>query len=156
MQTLRSSLLLLAFLVLVPLTAAAQTTAACDGPIDPLFVLPPAAPGAEYGFAMPPAEHASVVKYTLRIYDADGPATPLSVQDVMKASVTLVGTSVATPSLSCYALPVVPVDQIPRGRRLVMTIQAVGTVPELSALESGRGDPFGLRLNPTGAPQRKP
>lgn len=156
MQTLRTSIFALALLVLVPLTAAAQTTAACDGAIDPLFVLPPAAPGAEYGFLNLPAEHESVVKYTLRIYDADGPATPLSVQDVMKAAVTLVGTSVATPTANCYALPVVPVSQIPRGRRLVMTIQAVGTVPELSALESGRGDPFGLRLNPTGAPQKKP
>ena len=158
MHALRLAVLTVALLVVAAVNGHAQTTAACDGPIDPLFVLPPDATGAEYGFRYEPENHAGVTQYTLRIYDADAAATApaLSTQVVMKAAVSSLGASINQPAQHCYQLPIVPVAQIPRGRRLVMTVQAQGAISELSALESGRGDPFGLRLTSTGAPQRKP
>lgn len=159
MRTFLLSCLAALLALLAPVTAAAQTSTACDSTgADPLFVLAPDAPGLNnYGFAYAPADHAQVTLYRLRIYDADMPTGPaLSTQDVTRAATTFLGTSPAS-GLGCYQLPVVPVEQLPRGKRLTLTVQAVGALTELSARESGRSpDPFGAALRDTAAPQRKP
>ena len=135
-------LVLCAFL---PGLALAQTP--CDGavPTDP-FVVSPSATGLTAHLAYPTAAFAGVTQGSMQIATAVAPDTPLSTQVVMRNAITVVGVMSSDATRTCYALPVVPVAQIPWGQRLVIRLSLQGTDAVFASLASEPSRPFGQRL----------
>jgi hypothetical protein len=143
MRTILTVVWALALLLLSPITASAQ---ACDGaPPTSFFVLP--ATGASFAFSYPTTDHdAGVVSYTLTLSrQANG--TALTTQTVTKAATTVVGPVSGAPTLTCYAIPVVPLASIPKGVPLVATLKANAGSTELSSDAGPPTAPFGSRLS---------
>lgn len=142
-QHLRTVVWACCLLLLTSCLASAQTSP-CDGtPPSSFFTVP--AEGASFVFPYPTTDHdAGVVSYTLTFRRQSG-GTPLSTQVVTKAATTVVG-STATAGVSCYAIPVVPVAQIPKGVPLIATLTATAATSELSSAEGPPTAPFGSRL----------
>lgn len=136
--------MLLLFLVLGAASASAQTP--CDTTSD-FFVLPPDGTGVSVHLATTPADHAGTTTYRLVISRQDG-GQALSTQDVSQSTATSVGALTSDPSLTCYALPLVPVAQIPKGNPVVVTVSARSSSDQLSSSDSSPSSPFGLRLRP--------
>lgn len=72
---------------------------------------------------------------------------PISTQVVMKTTMTRLGAGNAAGS-GCYSIPVVPVEQIPRGVPIRFTLSVTGGEPALASAPSNPTDPLGLRLSP--------
>lgn len=76
-----------------------------------------------------------------------GQTAPLSTQVVMKSAISRLGAGNAAGD-GCYQLPVVPVDQIPRGVPIRFTLTVTGGEPALASGPSNPTDPLGRRLPP--------
>lgn len=118
---------------------------ACDGaPPSTLFTVP--ASGANFVFAYPTQDHdAGVVSYTLTLAKQSG-GPVISTQVVMKSTVTVVGPVSGQATQTCYAIPVVPLTQIPKGVPLVAQLRADSATPELSSGAGPASAPFASRL----------
>jgi hypothetical protein len=144
---LRLFLVALALLLaaLLPAPATAQTP--CDGAAPTsFFTLPPGSTGASFVFPYATVDHDNgVASYSLQLKRATGGAV-LSTQVVTKAATSALGATGT--GQTCYAIPVVPVEQLPRGVPLVATLVAVSSTPELSSAEGAATAPFGATLPP--------
>lgn len=98
-------------------------------------------------FEYPDADWSGIAQATLRVLRV-GQTAPLSTQVVMVSAITRLGNGNGA-GVGCYSLPVVPVDQIPRGLPIQFTLAVTGGEPLLESGESNRTDPLGRRL-PTG------
>lgn len=143
MRTLCTAVWVVLTLLLAARPAAAQ---ACDGTAPSTFFIVPAA-GASFVFPYPTTDHeAGVVSYTLTLSRQSGGAA-LSTQVVTKAATTVAGPVTGQASLTCYAIPVVPVAQIPKGVPLVASLKANAVAAELSSDAGPPTAPFGSRLS---------
>jgi hypothetical protein len=135
--------LLCAFLTPPPLHAQ---TGPCDGaPPTSFFVVP--ASGASFVFPYPTVDHdAGVVSYTLTFYKDSTAAPALSVQTVPKALAVVVGPVAGQTLQSCYALPLVPITDIPKGTALRATLLANSETTQLSSGNGPPTAPFGSAL----------
>lgn len=90
------------------------------------------------------ADWSGIVQGNLLVHRV-GSSTPVSTQVVMASTITRLGNG-ATAGQGCYALPVVPVAQIPRGVPIQFTLSVTGGEPLLESGPSNRTDPLGRRL----------
>ncbi|HEY3499459.1 MAG TPA: hypothetical protein VGK73_32440 [Polyangiaceae bacterium] len=125
--------------------ASAQVHARCSGPV-PTGTAPVQAiettPSLSFEYA--DADWTGITQANLLV-NRIGQATPLSTQVVMKSTITRLGNG-NTAGFGCYALPVVPVDQIPRGVPIQFTLSVTGGEPALASGPSNPTDPLGRRL----------
>lgn len=139
--------LLLGCVMSLALATSALAQTPCDSTATDFFVLAPNSTGVSFFVEYPPADHAGITQYTLKLY-REGQTTVLSTQVVMASSVGILGPVTGRTSFTCYSLPVVPVAQIPRGVRIVGKVTAQGAEATLASEESLASAPFGQRLPP--------
>ncbi len=142
------SLVLAACILVCAASARAQVASACVGPAPtgtgPMRIIDSV--NLSLAFEYPDAEWTNIVESRLRISRANGSGGVLSTQVVTKAATTRVGEGNGS-GMGCYTIPVVPVDQLPRGIPLQATLSVSGTAndPLLESLPSNPTDPFGRR-----------
>ena len=125
--------------------AVAQVHARCQGAppsgTAPLTVIETT---VSLAFEYTDADWTGITQANLLVNRVGVPA-PVSTQVVMKSTITRLGAG-NTADSGCYALPVVPVDQIPRGVPIQFTLTVTGADPLLASGPSNPTDPLGLRL----------
>lgn len=145
MQTLRVALLTLALLALSALSTHAQVHASCVGPT-PTGVGPVRAVADQLrlAFEYVDTDFAALSQGTMQ-FTRVGQTAVLSTQVVMASTITRLGGGNGA-GIGCYSLPVVPVDQLPRGVPLLVRLSVSGGEPLLASDPSNPTDPFGRRL----------
>lgn len=146
MHTIRLAVLTLALLLLAALTTHAQVHASCVGPT-PTGTGPVKAVADQLRlvFEYPDADFGGLSQGTMQFTRVGQPAV-LSTQVVMASAITRLGGGNGTGG-GCYSLPVVPVDQLPRGVPLLVRLSVSGGEPLLASDLSNPADPFGRRLS---------
>ena len=134
-------------LSLVATPVAAQVHARCSAPVPsgdaPLSVIDST---VSLTFEYQDADWGGITQANILVNRA-GSSTVLSTQVAMKGAITRLGNGNAA-GMGCYALPVVPVEQIPRGVPIQFTLTVTGGEPLLASGPSNATDPLGRRLSP--------
>ena len=141
----RVAVLTLGLMMALALPAVAQVHARCAGPAPTGTAAVQAietTPSLSFEYA--DADWSGITQGNLLVTRI-GSTTPVSTQVVMKSTITRLGAG-NTAGFGCYALPVVPVDQIPRGVPIRFTLSVTGGEPALESGPSNPTDPLGRRL----------